>query len=106
MSPHVTVDAVGIFVGAGAGAALVPQQTPGVMQDVAGSLLPRMQDLVLRKLNVGCPIMPQICDSGMFGGSISTNAREHVVVVGVAVQHTVGEHELPQTVVATAGLGL
>ena len=67
---------------------------------------PAMQLADPRKLDVGSPIMPQICDSGVFGGTTSTNAREHVVVVGVVVQHTVGEHELPQKVVATAGLGL
>ena len=67
---------------------------------------PAMQLADPRKLDVGSPIMPQICDSGVPAGSAPAIAREHVVVVGVAVQHTVGEHELPQTVVATAGLGL
>ena len=71
-----------------------------------GSVPPAMQVADPSQLPV-CPNMgPQICDSGVPGGSIGAKARVHVVEVGVIVQHCVGLQELPQTVVEAAELGL
>ena len=71
---------------------------------------PAMQLADPRKLDVGSPIMPQISESCVPAGSAPAIAREHVVEVGVVVQHKLVLQTFdgvpPQTVVATAALGL
>ena len=70
-----------------------------------GSVPPAMQVVDPSQLP-GAPNIPQICESGVPGGSIDANARVHVEEVGVFVQHCDGLQELPQTVVEAAALGL